>query len=135
MKKSEKAVHARAPPGYPSEFLPSICQAAARTVVRLLLAAVVVVMVVMVMMMMLLVLGVTPPRALTTSPLVLAVVGAAAAEPPAVLLVPRAEGLAAKGQLIVVNDGGLDPGGARGVDLRCGGVEGLVICCDVVVRR
>lgn len=92
-------------------------------------------MVVVVVVMVLLVLRVTPPRALAASPLVLAVVGAAAAEPPAVLLVPRAEGLAAKGQLVIVDDGGLDPGGARGVDLGGGGIEGLVVCWDVIIRR
>ncbi|KAM6537979.1 hypothetical protein FALCPG4_003871 [Fusarium falciforme] len=56
---------------------------------------------------------VIPPHALAAAALLLI---AAAAETATFLLVPGAQGLSAKGQVLVLDDGGLDPGVGRGVD-------------------
>lgn len=72
---------------------------------------------------------VIPPHALTSAALLLV---AAAAETATLLLVPGAQGLSAKGQILVLDDGGLDPGVGRGVNFASRGVEGLEIGDEVV---
>jgi hypothetical protein len=82
------------------------------------------------------------PRALSSSVLFLlealvTIVAAAAAattaaEARAVLLVPGAKGLAAKHEILVFDDDGLDPSGGVELQLASGGVHGLQVGADVV---
>lgn len=72
---------------------------------------------------------VLPSHALATPALLVAVAQAAA-----LLLVPRAKRLAAKGEVGIINDGGLHPGVSTQVDLTGGGVQGLQVGDDVVIR-
>jgi hypothetical protein len=57
----------------------------------------------------------------------------AVAEAAALLLIPGAQRLAAKGEVLVVDDGGLNPGMGAEVHLACRGIEGLEVGDDVVV--
>ena len=56
----------------------------------------------------------------------------AAAQPTAILLVPGAQTLAAKGEVVVVDDRGLDPGGGCGVELASRGVKRPEVGDEVV---
>lgn len=83
---------------------------------------------------------VMPPRALPPAPLLLlkaliavvAAVAAGAAQPRSVLLVPRAQWLAAKHEVLVLDDDGLDP--RLGVEVELAGcrVHGLQVGEQVV---
>lgn len=78
---------------------------------------------------------VVPPRSLSSSVLLLllgalvailaATAASSAAEARAVLLVPGAQGLAAKHEILVLDDDGLDPCVGVEVNLVGGGVHGL----------
>jgi hypothetical protein len=73
-----------------------------------------------------------PAHALAAAALLVAAAGAVA-QATALLFVPRAKGLAAKGEVLVVDDGGLNPGMGAEVHLACRGIEGLEVGDDVVV--
>lgn len=84
---------------------------------------------------------VVSPRSLSSSVLLLLLgalvaiitaAAAAAAEARAVLLVPGAQGLAAKHEILVLDDDGLDPCLSVEVDLVGGGIHGLQVGDDVV---
>lgn len=73
------------------------------------------------------------PAFLVLARLALAIVAAAAAEAATFLLVPGAERLAAKRQIFILDDGGLDPGVGIEFDLAGGGVEGAKVRDEIVV--
>lgn len=71
-------------------------------------------------------------RFLAEARLAVAVVAGAAAEASTLLLVPGAEGLAAKRQVVVLDDGRLDPGVRIEVNLAGGGIEGAEVRHEVI---
>jgi hypothetical protein len=75
-----------------------------------------------------------PTSLLLTAAAATAGAAPAATQPPAILLIPVTQALAAKGQIVVVYDGGLHPRCGGGVHFAGGGVQGPEVR-DEVIRR